>query len=232
VHGQEELAGLDVGSHEGGGAESAALGRDDDGVLRYDALSSSRCVFIERFFEGFLTTRRLCHVDYGFVHVPWLNSIRTSMAEYLVFQVGEQSFGVAVSCVREVVRAATLSASAAETDTVEGLLNLRGGVVPVVDLGRLLKFQTVAMSASDYLVVLADSRDRLCAVRSNSEVQLTSEAEVVEHPGSGDPHQSAVGQIRVGRAIVPLLNPDRLIEFVGAVSTSAAEFGSDATGDR
>ncbi len=154
------------------------------------------------------------------------------MAEYLVFQVGEQSFGVAVSCVREVVRAATLSCSAAQTDTVEGQLNLRGSVVPVVDLGRLLSFQTVAMSASDFLVILADSQDQLCAVRSNSEVQLTSEAEVVENPAGGKPHESTAGQIRVGRAIVPLLSPDRLIEHVGAASTSRSESGADTAGDR
>jgi purine-binding chemotaxis protein CheW len=154
------------------------------------------------------------------------------MAEYLVFQVGDQSFGVAVSCVREVVRAATLSATAEDADTVEGLLNLRGGVVPVVDLGRMLKFQTVALSVSDYLVVLAGSRDRLCAVRSNSEVQLTSEAEVVENSGSGDSHRATSGQIRIGRDIIPLLNPDRLIDFVRAEGTKANESGGDATGDR
>lgn len=154
------------------------------------------------------------------------------MAEYLVFQVGEQSFGVAVDSVREVVRAATLSNSAAQPDTVEGHLNLRGGVVPVVDLGRLLNFETVAMSTSDFLVVMSDSRDRLCAVRSNSEVQLTSEAELVENPAGGKPHGSTAGQIRVGRAIVPLLNPDRLIEVVDAASTSPGDSGADTAGDR
>lgn len=154
------------------------------------------------------------------------------MAEYLVFQVGEQSFGVAVNSVREVVRAATLSSSAAQAGTVEGHLNLRGRVVPVVDLGRLLNFETVAMSTSDFLVVMSDSRDRLCAVRSNSEVQLTSEAKVVENPAHGKPHGSTAGQIRVGRAIVPLLNPGGLIEVVDTASTSPGDSGEDTTGDR
>ena len=104
--------------------------------------------------------------------------------------------------------------------------------MPVVDLGRLLNFETVAMSTSDFLVVMSDSRDRLCAVRSTSEVQLTSEAEVVENPADGKPHGSTAGQIRVGRTIVPLLNPDRLIEVVDAASTSPGDSGADTTGDR
>ena len=48
------------------------------------------------------------------------------MAEHLVFEAGEQTLGVKVDCVREVVRAVTLSRPVVQEDTVEGLLNLRG----------------------------------------------------------------------------------------------------------
>ena len=57
--------------------------------------------------------------------------------EVLVFEVGDKRFGVHSGNVREVVRAVKLSPLPEKPDIVEGLLNLRGQILPVVDVRRL-----------------------------------------------------------------------------------------------
>ena len=149
------------------------------------------------------------------------------MAEHLIFEAGEQTLGLAVDCVREVVRAVSLSPPVGQESFVEGLLNLRGQVVPVVDLGQRLNLQMPALAESDYLVVLSDQNDRLCAVRACGQVRLTSEAELVADTSSdADDELPAIASetnsnghadspltasyVKVNRLIVPLLNPEAL----------------------
>lgn len=177
------------------------------------------------------------------------------MAEHLVFEAGEQTFGVKVDSVREVVRAVTLSRPVAQEDAIEGLLNLRGQVVSVIDLEQFLNLQTPPLSQSDYLVVLSDRNDRLCAVRACGQVRLTTDAElVVDSPAAQDddinetnsqPARQAIGQadaarppeavtagyLRVGHLVVPLLDPEALSRIaqssVEAASVSAMTTDSD-----
>lgn len=147
------------------------------------------------------------------------------MTEYLIFEAGEHTLGVAVSHVREVVRAATLSRPVNQSSSVVGLLNLRGGVVPVIDLQSVLGVAVPPLSPSDFLVVLCDQQDRLCAVRSCSEVRLDSTAELVGDAATSEAGDivTATQQLRVGSLIIPLLNPNVLTELAIAGNTSPAE---------
>lgn len=150
------------------------------------------------------------------------------MPEYLVFQAGQQAIGAAVEYVREVVRAATLSSPAGQSNTIEGILNLRGNAVPVVALSELFDIRVPPMSAADYLVVMSDSQNRYCAVRSTNEVKLTSEAELVESGGEAKSAYSRVQQLRIGRLILPLVNPEMLQDFADYSTLSTNELSRNS----
>ena len=61
-----------------------------------------------------------------------------SQVELACLEVRGQVFGVEVQQIREIVRAQTLTALPNAPQLLEGVIDLRGTIVPVVDLGRVL----------------------------------------------------------------------------------------------
>jgi purine-binding chemotaxis protein CheW len=103
--------------------------------------------------------------------------------EALVFVVEERRFAVRARNVIEVVRAATLSPLPRAPSAVEGLLNFRGRVVPVVDIRSLFGVRPRAMEHTDHLIVV-QSREREVVLRVDRATELvhceSSELQAVE----------------------------------------------------
>ncbi len=74
--------------------------------------------------------------------------------EVLVFQVDDRQFGVLSSGVVEVVRAVTLTPLPAVSKIAEGLLNLRGRVVPVLDVRHVFGLPSKSIEHTDHLIVV------------------------------------------------------------------------------
>ncbi len=126
----------------------------------------------------------------------------------LIFPAGKCDLAIDVVHVREVIPAAALSAAVDADGSLEGLLNLRGSVVPVVDLQAYRNISQPPLSASDFLIIVADSQDRRFAVRANGEVEFVEgDDSVIE----SSQKTSAVGDVaRVGHRIAEMLSPDKL----------------------
>ncbi len=54
--------------------------------------------------------------------------------QLVVFGLGKEEFGIDISRVREIVRLQNITAIPQSMDFVEGIVNLRGQIVPIVDL--------------------------------------------------------------------------------------------------
>jgi len=54
--------------------------------------------------------------------------------QYLTFRLGGESFGVGILCVKEIIEYCTVTTVPMMPEFVHGVLNLRGRVVPVIDL--------------------------------------------------------------------------------------------------
>ncbi|WP_153555261.1 chemotaxis protein CheW [Roseimaritima sediminicola] len=108
--------------------------------------------------------------------------------EVLVFQVAERLYGVRAATVVEVLRAATLSAFPDQPDAVEGLLRLRGTLVPVLSIGRLLNKRAAAMQHNDHLIVVQSEADTVALlvdraidlIRIHPDQQVAAQAEAAE----------------------------------------------------
>ena len=55
------------------------------------------------------------------------------------FRVGRETFGVPIAMVREIVRVPEITAVPNAAEFIEGVINLRGKIVPVVDLRKRFK---------------------------------------------------------------------------------------------
>src|ERR1700752_3264319 len=130
------------------------------------------------------------------------------------FRIGNETFGVRIASVREIVRVPEITAVPSAPETVEGVINLRGKIIPVMDLRK--RFGQVA-SAPDkknrILVVELDNKLVGLIVNAASEVLKIPPSEI-EPPGSvfaegESSYVTGVGKLK-GRLII-LLDIARLL---------------------
>jgi purine-binding chemotaxis protein CheW len=83
--------------------------------------------------------------------------------KYLTFILGSQHYGVPIATVREINRVSEITAVPRTPDFVTGVMNLRGKVVPVVDLR--LKFSIPAEAYTrETCIVIIDSVSGLTGI--------------------------------------------------------------------
>ena len=63
----------------------------------------------------------------------------TTNQQLIGFVIGEELFGVDILTVQEIIRDTTITAIPDAPDFLEGVINLRGRIVPVIDLRKRLK---------------------------------------------------------------------------------------------
>jgi purine-binding chemotaxis protein CheW len=74
--------------------------------------------------------------------------------EYLSFQLGEELFAIEVSKVREVLEYTTITRVPGAPDFMKGVINVRGGVVPVMDLKNKLNMPESETGINTRIVVM------------------------------------------------------------------------------
>lgn len=73
--------------------------------------------------------------------------------KYLTFALHNESYGVDVLKVREIIRMTDITAVPQMPDFVRGVLNLRGKIIPVMDLRRRFQFPSQADTGQTCIVV-------------------------------------------------------------------------------
>ncbi len=75
------------------------------------------------------------------------------LLELLIFELAGQRYGLPVSDVREIVRAVPLVLLPGAPGIVEGVINVRGSVVPVLDVRRRFRLPPRPLQHTDHLVI-------------------------------------------------------------------------------
>ena len=91
--------------------------------------------------------------------------------EILIFEVGQQRFGLPTEIVQEIVRAVTIVTLPRTLEGFEGVVNFRGHVVPVVNFRQRLGFPVKAVELSDHLILIR-FQSSLLALRVDRVVEL------------------------------------------------------------
>ena len=104
--------------------------------------------------------------------------------QLVVFDLASESYGVDISSVREIIRMQDITQVPRTPEFVEGVIDLRGRVIPVVDLRKLFGFDLEdATMATRILVVDIGGQDIGVVVDAVKEVMRISES-AVEPPSS------------------------------------------------
>ncbi len=99
------------------------------------------------------------------------------------FRVGKENFGVPIGIVHEIVRMMDITVVPEAPGFIEGVINLRGKIIPVVDLRKRFSEQPQENRRNRILVAEIDGHQIGLVVDSASEV-LKLNSELIEPPPS------------------------------------------------
>jgi len=134
--------------------------------------------------------------------------------ELLCFRIGDRAFAVDIACIREILRSHVVTPVPRAPANLAGVLNLRGDLLPVFDLHRVLLGQGVGPASEEtrLLVLRAGGRTAGVVVDQVLDVVSVHPAELQPVPGSRPRESAVVAAFRSevagnGQAVVLLLRP-------------------------
>jgi purine-binding chemotaxis protein CheW len=131
------------------------------------------------------------------------------------FRIGRETFGLPIATVREIVRVPEITSVPNVPDYVEGVINLRGRIIPVIDLRKRFGQKMLEPDKRNRIVVVeVENRSIGLLVHSASEVLKVPPSEV-ESPQNvfQEGELSCVsGVAKLNGRLVILLNLSRLLQ--------------------
>ena len=142
---------------------------------------------------------------------------RDEEEQMVVFRLGKEEFGVPIEAVQEIVRLPDQMTSVPKAPpAVEGVINLRGAVLPVIDLRRRLGLPAAERSDRQRIIVLLlDGVRTGFIVDSVSEVLKVSKSAIEAAPAlSGEDNRvlARMANLEKQKRMVQLIDPEHLIE--------------------
>jgi purine-binding chemotaxis protein CheW len=147
------------------------------------------------------------------------------------FEVGRETYGVPITSLHEIVRVPEITAVPDAPDYMEGVINLRGKIVSVIDLRKRLGEKKVTSSRRNRILVV-EHKGRLAGliVDSATEVLKIPASDVEPSPTTlQEGRQNCVTGLGkyAGRLIV-LLDMTRVLDLGAAQKLSASEGGTES----
>jgi purine-binding chemotaxis protein CheW len=138
--------------------------------------------------------------------------------KYLTFQLGGESYGLEILKVQEIIGIMTVTRVPRTPGFMRGVINLRGKVIPVIDLR--LKFSMASREDTDRTCIIVvrvvdDAREVTMGVIVDevSEVQTIDESQIEPPPSFGTTMDTEfiLGMGKAGDKVVILLDVDRVL---------------------
>ncbi|MGV8057196.1 MAG: chemotaxis protein CheW [Smithellaceae bacterium] len=138
--------------------------------------------------------------------------------KYLTFSLAGEEYGIGILKVKEIIGLMTITPIPQTPQHIKGVINLRGKVIPVVDLR--LKFGIEAMDYTErtciIVVEIASGPSKISmgiVVDSVSEVLNIKAAEIEDTPNFGTRLDTAyiLGMAKIGKTVKILLDIDKVM---------------------
>ncbi len=148
--------------------------------------------------------------------------------QYVTFSLGEAVYAVPVAAVREIVRLPAVTRLPRAPECMEGLANLRGEVLPVLDLRTRLGLPRSSEEGRKVVVFDFDGLGVGVAVDRTSQVLRVEEGQVERRPGGEGPSELLAGVIRCREEVFLIINPQELLTGVTSWERRDRSLGSEA----
>lgn len=137
----------------------------------------------------------------------------TQKGKYLTFSLGQEDYGIEIKHVTEIIGIQAITPIPEMPDYIKGIINLRGKIIPVMDIR--LRFKKEPREYNDRTcIIVVELQDVAMGViiDSVSEVVAISDQEIVPPPQLKDYHQHYIMGIgKVENRVKLLLDCEKLL---------------------
>lgn len=148
-------------------------------------------------------------------------SKQTNFVEFVTLVAGGQHFCIEIQQIREIRRWSPVTTLPHTPDHVLGVINLRGSVIPIIDLAAKLGFETIAPSER-HVIIIAAIGDQIMGflVESVSEILGVDAQDIKDAPSTDmdDTTRSVDGIIPGDGEMTKIISLNALLAANGAVA--------------
>jgi len=135
--------------------------------------------------------------------------------QYVVFQLAATSYALDIACVQEIIRLPTLTEVPQALPYVVGITNLRGSIVPVMDLRQRCGLDAAAPTQATRVVVVQQGSHSLGLIVDAVDQVTTIPASTIEPLATmvqdAREHRLLLGVARLEDRLVLLLNLAKIV---------------------
>jgi len=152
---------------------------------------------------------------------------RDGPERFLVFRVGAEQFGVALSAVREVVDAPAVSRVPDAARSLLGVAMVRGELIPLYDARVILDVEQASLTPGAALLFSTDERRVALAIDDVFDPVLVEEQELRPMPGGRGGTADVIirGLVRRGGDLVAVLDHAALLDTMLAAASGTGGGG-------
>lgn len=159
------------------------------------------------------------------------DSVATSTRQYVLFRLCGEEYGLPIESVQSIIRYEEPTPVPHAPQGVEGVFNLRGQVLPLIDLGRRLRSERIEATPSSRIIVAEAGMGPVgLAVDFVHEVASLSVDEIKPAPQgavAGEMADAFEGVAYYADRLVILIDPQRALPRPGFGSGQAQEGDAD-----
>ncbi len=139
------------------------------------------------------------------------------LEKYVTFKSGNEYFGLKIEYVNEIIVIQEITQIPEREEYIKGLINLRGKIIPVIDVRLRFKQEPIEYNDRTCIVVI-NVKDTVVGliVEQIAEVVEIADEDVLDTPTLGHEdkmqNQYVYGVGKVGESVKLLLDPDKLIK--------------------
>jgi len=148
---------------------------------------------------------------------PAVNEDDAQKGKYMTFKSGNEFFGLEIQYVEQIIQFQTITAIPETEDYIKGLINLRGKVIPVVDVCLRFKQEPFVYNDRTCIIVInVKSMTVGLIVEQIADVVEIKEENILPPPSIGRGERAGQNKYvygigKVGDTVKLLLDPDKLL---------------------
>lgn len=159
-------------------------------------------------------------------------TLDSEKGKFLTFKSGDEYFGIEIKYVKEIVGIQKITAIPEVEDYMKGLINLRGKIIPVIDVKVRFKQEPFEYNDRTCIIIINVNETTVGLIVETIAEVVNIEEENIVPPPTLNPknvkNQYVYGLSKIGDSVKLLLDPNKLIKdeglsFLGDVANQAEQ---------